>query len=209
MMRAGNCRGDTVSSMKNSTTASILSVILFMAAWFILESVFVQTLAVAYVPLFLGGFILWWFTTRKTPVDPHQIIVPYLLTVISFIAHVLEEYKAFVLGFPHILQGLPFAVTSDLMVTFAGFLAPILWLLGSVMSLKRWQVGYFIASTFLFGMMFIEPTHFIAPFLQDGTFFYVGGMLTAVFPIILGWYTFLRIRKEIRKMKGQGEQRTA
>jgi hypothetical protein len=42
-------------------------------------------------------------------------------------------------------------------------------------------------------MMFIEPTHYLAPFWQCGSFHYAGGMLTACLPIALGWYTFLRI----------------
>jgi hypothetical protein len=187
--------------MEHDMKRTVFFILAFVFAWFVIESILVDGLAVAYVPLFLGGFFLWWFTTRKHPVDPHRIIVPYLLTVIFFIAHVYEEYKAYLLDYPHILQGLPFAVTSELMTTFAAFLAPILWLLGSVMTLRHWQVGYFVASTFLFGMMFIEPTHFLAPFLQDGTFHYVGGMWTALLPITSGWYTFFRIRREMQRSK--------
>ena len=41
----------------------------------------------------------------------------------------------------------------------------------------------------------------LPPFLQDGTFHYVGGMWTALLPITLGWYTFLLIRREMRKSK--------
>src|SRR5688572_1072402 len=39
----------------------------------------------------------------------------------------------------------------------------------------------------LFGMMFIERTHFIASFRPDGRFHYVGG--TAALPSALGWCT--------------------
>src|SRR5262245_56210275 len=81
---------------------TILQIPLFVAAWFLLEYLIVPPLAVAYVPLFAGGFIIWWFTTRRAPIDPPRIIVPYLLTVIMFIAHVFEEYRAFSLGFPAI-----------------------------------------------------------------------------------------------------------
>jgi hypothetical protein len=56
-------------------------------------------------------------------------------------------------------------------------------------------------TTFLFGMMFIEPTHLIAPFWQTGTFHYVGGMWTAAPLSALGWYTFFRIRREIKDAK--------
>ena len=85
------------------------------------------------------------------------------------------------------------------LVTFAASLAPVLWLLGGVMMLKRWPLGFFIVSTFMFGMMFIEPTHLIAPFWPTGRFHYVGGMWTAPIVAGLGWYTFLTIRREIAR----------
>src|SRR5687767_13772337 len=97
------------------------------------------------------------------------MILPYLLTVMAFIAHVYEEYTAHLLGFPDVVQGAPFEITFERMVTFAASFVPIFWLLGAVMILKRWKLGDFVANTFLFGMMFVEATHFIAPFLQDGT----------------------------------------
>jgi hypothetical protein len=69
------------------------------------------------------------------------------VTVIMFIVHVYDEYKAHQLGYTDIT---PLPVSFAEMVTFAASLAPILWLLGAVMMLKRQPVGFFIASTFLF-----------------------------------------------------------
>src|SRR5919197_678731 len=178
------------------TTRALRQILIFVAAWFTLEFVLVGTLAVAFVPLFAGGFALWWVTTRRTPIDPHLIIVPYLLTVIAFIAHVCEEYRAYLHGYPDILKGAPLTLTLERLLTFAATLGPIAWLIGAVMLLKRSPVGYFVASTFLFGMMFIEPTHFVAPFFPDGPH-YVGGLWTAPLPIALGWYTFSVIRREV------------
>jgi len=186
---------------RTKRSLSIAYAMFFAAAWFIHEFMLVGMLAVAVIPLFVGGFILWSFTTRATPINPNTIIAPYLVTVIAFIAHVYEEYRAYIAGYPNVLQGTPFKLTLELLLTFAAFLAPILWLLGAVMMLKRWSVGYFTASTFLFGMMFVEPTHFLAPFLQTGSFHYVGGMWTAILPIGMGWYTFGLLRREITKEK--------
>jgi hypothetical protein len=45
------------------------------------------------------------------------------------------------------MEGAPFTITFELMLTFAASLAPIAWLLGGVMMLKRWPVGYFVGST--------------------------------------------------------------
>jgi hypothetical protein len=189
--------------MKTAQRAWIVSPLqipLFVAAWLLFEYLFVGPLAFAYVLLFVGGFTLWWSTVRKVSIDPQTIIVPYLLTVVMFIAHVYEEYKAHLLGFPDIVQGAPFPISFEMMLTFAASFAPILWLLGAVCMLKRQPLGFFIACTFLFGMMFIEPTHFIAPFSQGG-FHYVGGMFTAALPTAGGWYTFLTIRREMKRSR--------
>jgi hypothetical protein len=187
---------DPVNTAKSTTAQPILQIPLFVAAWFLVEYLFVRTLALAYVPLFTGGFILWWFTTRRTPIDPRKILVPYLLTVIAFMTHVFEEYRALSLGYPSIT---PLPASFEQMVTFAASLGPILWLLGAVMMLKGLPVGFFIASTFLFGMMFIEPSHLVAPFWPTGSFRYVGGMWSAPMLAALGWYTFFAIRRETRR----------
>ena len=181
---------------RSEASRPILQIPLFVASWFLVEYLLVRALALAFVPLFAGGFVLWWFTTRKAPIDPHKIIVPYLLTVIVFIAHVYEEYRALSLGLPGIT---PLLASFEQMVTAAASLAPILWLSGAVMMLKRQPVGFFVASTFLFGMMFIEPSHLVVPFWPMGSFHYVGGMWTASLLTVLGWYTFLTIRREIRR----------
>jgi hypothetical protein len=183
----------------NTARGSIIQIPLFVAAWLLVEYLLVGPLAFAYVLLFAGGFVLWWFALRKVTTDPHKVIVPYLVTVIMFIGHVYEEYKAHLLGFPDIVQGAPFPISFEMMLTFAASFAPIIWLLGAVWMLKREPLGYFIASTFLFGMMFIEPTHFIAPFFQGVGVHYVGGLFTAVLPTACGWYTFLAMRRDIRR----------
>jgi hypothetical protein len=194
-----------MSTAARTTGMWTLQISLFAAAWLLFVYMLVGPLAFAYVPLFIGGFALWWVTARRTPIDPHSIIVPYLVTVIMFIGHVYEEYKAHLLGFADIVQGAPFPISFEMMLTFAASLAPIIWLLGAVLMLKRQMIGFFIASTFLFGMMFIEPTHFIAPFSQGGGFHYVGGLFTAALPTACGWYTFLAIRHDMRRQRDSVE----
>ena len=56
---------------------------------------------------FIGGLILWLFTTYRTPIDPQAIIVPYLVTVILFISHVYEEFAAHAEHHLSKLSGLP------------------------------------------------------------------------------------------------------
>jgi len=186
-----------MNTPNRTSIVSVVQIPLFVVAWLLFEYIFVGPLAFAYVLLFAGGFALWSFSLRKVIIDPRNVIVPYLMTVIMFIAHVYEEYKAHLLGFPDIVKAAPFPISFEMMLTFAASFAPIIWLLGAVLMLKRQPLGFFIASTFLFGMMFIEPTHFIAPFSEGDGFHYVGGLFTAALPTAAGWYTFLAIRREI------------
>lgn len=150
---------------------------------------------------FVGGLALWLPTTYRTPVDPQKVIAPYLVTVILFIVHVYEEFAAHVEHQLARLSGLP--VTQADFLTIAAFAGPVVWLTGAVMLLRRWAFGYFFASTFLFGMMFAELSHFVSPFLEDGTFHYSPGMYTAILPVLSGWFTFRVILREIRGRRGE------
>jgi hypothetical protein len=175
------------------------SYLLFAALYLLVEYILAPKVMMSAAILMVGGFLLWRFATHHVVVDPRTIIVPYLLTVIAFMAHVYEEYQAFVLGYPGVVDAV---ITLDLntLVSHAAFISPIVWISAAVVFLMRWPAGYYMACVFLFGMMFMEPTHYIAPFLADGTWHYVGGAWTALIPAVLGWYTFLRLRAETKKM---------
>jgi hypothetical protein len=185
-----------MNAARSVAPAPTLQIPTFVALWFLVEYIAVGRLALAFVPLFIGGFILWWFTTRRVLIEPQRVIVPYLLTVIAFIVHVYEEYKTLQMGLPAIT---PLLASFLDMVTAAATLGPVLWLLGAVMMLKHLPVGFFIANTFLFGMMFVEPSHLIAPFWPNGRFHYVGGTWTAIVLTGMGWFTFLAFRREIAR----------
>jgi hypothetical protein len=155
---------------------------------------------------FVGGFVVWLLTTHRTPIDPHPVLVPYLMTVIAFLVHVYEEYVAHVERHLAALSGLP--VTQADFLVIAAFVAPTIWLVGAVMMLKRWAFGWFLGSTFLFGMMFAELSHFVSPFVQDGSTYYSPGMYTAILPIASGWWTFTQILHQMKLQRTQQGPRT-
>ena len=124
------------------------------------------------------------------------------MTVILFIVHVYEEFATHVEHHLSQLSGLQVAQTDFLIV--AAFSAPIVWLLGAVMLLKRWAFGYFFASTFLFGMMFAELSRFFSSFMESGTFHYTPGMYTAILPVVSGWFTFRIVLREMKKERSKG-----
>jgi uncharacterized YccA/Bax inhibitor family protein len=149
----------------------------------------------------VGGFVLWLRTTWKTPVDPYKLIIPYLLTVIFFIGHVYEEYLTdFEVAMTDITG---FHIAEQSLLTIAAFVAPIMWLTGAILLLKRLPIGYYFLSFFFVAMMIAELSHFIFPFLEDGTFHYVSGMYTAAIPLFPAAWGFSIVIREIRRTRAE------
>ena len=144
-----------------------------------------------------GGFVLWRFTTYKTPIDPLKVIIPYLLTIILFILHVYEEYLTeFEVAVTDIFG---FHVQEQVFLTIAAFMGPAMWIAGAILLLKKTQFGYYFLSFFIVAMTMAELSHYLFPFMEDGTFHYVSGMYTAVLPLIPAAYTLFIVLREIKK----------
>jgi hypothetical protein len=146
--------------------------------------------AVLFSIALLGGLAVWAATTLRAPVEPERIIVPYLVTVCLFLAHVLEEYLTHVEQLLSTISGHTITQTNFLLL--AAFFAPAFWVAGAALLLRGSQLGEYIASTFYFGMVAGESAHFVFPFLQDGHFHYASGMITAV-PLIASAAYTLRV----------------
>ena len=161
--------------------------------------------AIVFTVASVGGFVLWLFTTYKTPIDPLKVIIPYLATVILFIIHVYEEYLTdFEVAVTDIFG---FHMQEQVFLTIAAFMAPAMWITGAILLLKKTQFGYYFLSFFIIAMTMAELAHFIFPFLEDGTFHYVSGMYTAALPLIPAVYalyiTMCEIKIEQNKKKAE------
>lgn len=179
---------------------SVLAVLIFIAAFVGMAQVMLGTLpAVIFSVASIGGFFLWMATTYRTPVDTRKVIVPYLLTVIFFIVHVYEEY---ITDFEVAITDITgFHMLEKNFLTVAAFIAPIVWITGAILIIKKTHLGFYFLSFFFFAMMFAELSHFVFPFLEDGTFHYVSGMYTAAVPLIPAGYGFWITMREIKKAK--------
>lgn len=155
--------------------------------------------AVIFAVASIGGFILWMLTTFRTPIDTEKLIVPYLMTIIFFIVHVYEEY---VTDFEVAITDITgFHMLERNFLTVAAFAAPIIWIAGAILLIKKTHLGFYFLSFFYFAMMFAELSHFVFPFLEDGTFHYVSGMYTAALPLIPAGYGFYLTMGEIKKVR--------
>ena len=186
--------------MRHKTT--IIAVLVFVVAFVCMAYNFLGKIpAVVFSVASIGGFILWLFTTYKTPINPHKVIIPYLVTVILFIMHVYEEYLTdFEVAITDIFG---FHVNEPTFLTIAAFLGPILWITGAILILKKTQFGYYFLSFFIVAMTMAELSHYIFPFLENGTFHYVSGMYTAALPLIPAGYALYITLREIKLEKAK------
>lgn len=148
-----------------------------------------------------GGFLLYLKTGYRKRFDTSKVIVSYLLTIVFFIIHVFEEY---LFGFEHIVSSLSGTEVSqkDFLV-FAGFFAPVMWVSGAILIIKRWALGYYFLAFFFVGMTIAELTHFIFPFKLYGEWRYTPGVVTAAIPLIPAWYGLVITIKETRTIRNE------
>lgn len=184
--------------MKHKGT--VIAVVVFVIAFVSIAYNYLGKIpAVVFSVASIGGFILWLFTTYKTPINPHKVIIPYLVTVILFIIHVFEEYLTdFEVAITDIFG---FHVQEPTFLTIAAFMAPAMWILGAILILKKTQFGYYFLSFFIVAMTMAELSHYIFPFIEDGTFHYVSGMYTAALPLIPAGYALYVTFREIKLEK--------
>jgi len=189
--------------MRMSQRATLGIVVLFIAGFVGMALVFLGKLpAIVFAVAAIGGFVLWLSTTYKTPIDTQKVIVPYLLAVILFIVHVYEEY---VTDFEVAMTDITgFHMLERNFLTVAAFVAPILWIAGAILIIKRTRIGYYFLSFFFVAMTIAELSHYVFPFLEDGTFHYVSGMYTAALPLLPAGYGLFVTMRELRRIRRQG-----
>jgi hypothetical protein len=173
----------------------VLIVVMVSVAYVILGVIPAIVFAVA----FGGGLALYAATAWRTEFDTLKVIVPYLLTVMLFMVHTYEEYLTDFETVVSVMAGRT-VPESDLLSIIA-WTAPLLWIAGAVMLLKRWAFGYYFLCAFFVAMTIAELSHYIFPFVVDGTFHYESGMYTAVLPLITAYYGLYVMMQEIRKAR--------
>lgn len=130
----------------------------------------------------LGGLALYLATLWRRRIDTREVLLPYLLAVILFIAHVAEEYFTDFETVIGTLSGVP--VSEEAFLFVAGFLAPVLMLGGAVLIHLRHPMGDYMLCFFFVAMALAELSHFLFPYLIRGHLHYVSGMYTAALPLI-------------------------
>lgn len=138
------------------------------------------------------GLLVWLMTSNET--NFRRIRAPYLMTLLLFVAHKLEERQ--LEFFPALSQitGVPAPENGTTLGTLLYALAGA-WLLIPFLVGRRHHFGEYLAMTFFFAMGVAELAHFAFPLFRGGGYGYFPGMLTVVFLAPAAWWGLMRLFK--------------
>lgn len=110
---------------------------------------------------FLGGFLIWLFTTHQVPFQKFKVV--YWLTLVLFLLHRVEEK---VMGFFAKLAAITGVTTPE--ITSIPVILLVLasvgaWLAIPILVNRNYAFGYYLAWTFFASMGITELAHFLFP----------------------------------------------
>jgi hypothetical protein len=168
------------------------------------------------------GFVMWYKTYLKSPVDPKLILPLFLLTVAALEVHMCEEYLT---GFgPSMSRLFGITWTEKAFLMIFAFIGPVIYTLTALGLYYRVPLAGFIAWFIFIGPGVAEFTHFIFPLLKPEIqpettqilsqvvkdiyisgmhnywfkvtgVYYFSGMYTAALPMIPGIWAICRMIK--------------
>jgi hypothetical protein len=148
----------------------------------------------------VAGFIVWLRTTLKRPPAARAILPAYLLALVLFLFHVLEEYA---FGFAaRIAAAAHVRWTEAQFIEVIVLLGPAIWIVGTIGIHRRHPLGNFIAWFFFVAMMIGEPAHLLVfPFMEGGRYHYFPGMWSALLPMAPAAYGIWRMLTDDRSAR--------
>ncbi|HEX5077099.1 MAG TPA: hypothetical protein VFW03_28070 [Gemmatimonadaceae bacterium] len=156
----------------------------------------------------LAGFVIWLRTTLVRPPEPSAILPVYLVTLVFFLLHVLEEYA---FGFAGRIAAVAHVRwTEAQFVEVIVLIGPAIWVAGAIGINKRHPLGNFIAWFFFVAMILGEPAHLLVfPFLEGGRYHYFPGMWSALLPLAPAAYGIWRMVTDDRAATAKDKSRRA
>jgi hypothetical protein len=169
------------------------------------------------------GFLMWYRTYLKHPVDPKVILPLFLLTVAALEVHMCVEYLT---GFgPAMSRLFDISWNEKTFLMIFAFIGPVIYTLTALGLYYRIPIAGFVAWFIFIGPGVAEFTHFIFPFIRpdilpdvktaisqqvaNGSFignmqnyyvkttghYYFPGMYTAILPMIPGIFSIIKLIK--------------
>lgn len=138
------------------------------------------------------GLILWLITSIK--VTLRQIIIPFLVTLVFFILHKVEERECDF--FPELskLTGTPVPDPSSWPAILL-YASAMFWLLIPFLIWKQQPLGYFLIWTFFTSMGISELAHFVFPLFRDQPYGYFPGMWSVILLAPAAWWGIYKLTR--------------
>ena len=143
---------------------------------------------------YLGGFILWMLVPDRASFA--SVKVPYVVTLLFFILHRIDEYVSeFQLTLSGI-TGVPVPEVASLPIIILLIGSVLSWVLAPVLMKRGYAFGYYLMWTFFAAMGVSELAHFIFPFFRGGGYGYFPGMASVLLLAPAAWFGMWRLSKK-------------
>ena len=198
---------DAASSRE--TRLSVALVAVFILAYGTLLYLQAGLMVVAIVAgSMVAGFVVWLRTTLHRPPNASAILPAYLIALVLFLLHVLEEYAFDFAG--RIAAVAHVRWTEAQFVEVIVLFGPAFWIAGAIGIHKHHPLGNFIAWFFFVAMMLGEPAHLLVfPFLEGGRYHYFPGMWSALLPMAPAAYGIWRMLTDDRAVRARLQQESS
>ncbi|PZR29213.1 MAG: hypothetical protein DI535_03650 [Citrobacter freundii] len=141
---------------------------------------------------YVGGLFCWIVAPSRLPL--RKIAVPYVITLLLFILHKVEEREMDFFPALAELTGVPVPEEMSPLVIIL-YAIGACWLLIPFLIWKRSQLGYYLAWTFFCSMGLTELAHFIFPLFTGTPYGYFPGMWSVIALAPVGWWGMYRLSK--------------
>jgi len=140
---------------------------------------------------YLGGFIFWLLVPDRATFA--SVKIPYLITLLLFIVHRIEEYVSDFQVTLSGITGVPVPEVASLPIILLLIGSVLAWILGPLLMRRRYAFGYYLMWTFFVSMGISELAHFIFPLFTSETYGYFPGMASVFLLAPSSWFGMWRL----------------
>ena len=140
---------------------------------------------------YLGGFILWMFVPDRASFASVKVL--YLVTLLLFILHRVEEYVS---EFQRVLSGItgvPVPEVASLPIIILLIGSVLAWVLAPLLMQRGKAFGFYLMWTFFVSMGVSELAHFIFPLFIQEPYGYFPGMASVFLLAPAAWFGMWRL----------------
>lgn len=146
---------------------------------------------------YVGGFIFWLLVPDRATFA--SVKIPYLITLLLFIVHRIEEYVSDFQVTLSGITGVPVPDVASLPIILLLIGSVLAWILGPLLMRRGYAFGYYLMWTFFVSMGISELAHFIFPLFRESAYGYFPGMASVFLLAPAAWFGMWRLYAGLKK----------